>query len=123
MSEYGEHKEICSGCGKLRVIKNQSYHLCRKCNEARIKGNLNGEKKLEVKNMEEKNIIEPEEVEWVRDSILRERDERIRREAREEAKPKTEEKEYACGNCGYEFNGKPKYCPNCGTELDFEGVE
>jgi hypothetical protein len=32
-------KEICNGCGKPRMIDNQTYHLCRKCNQDRLQKN------------------------------------------------------------------------------------
>ena len=31
-------KEICDGCGKYRVIRNESYHLCERCNKERLRG-------------------------------------------------------------------------------------
>lgn len=31
-------KELCSGCGKPRVIQNREYQLCRECNNQRLQG-------------------------------------------------------------------------------------
>jgi rubrerythrin len=123
MSEYSDDKEICSGCGELRKIVNKRYHLCRKCNKERLE-HPKFPKREEVIKMDEKIAMEPEEIEWIRDRILSERDEKIRKEVRDEMKTQAPtEKEYACASCGYEFNGKPKFCPKCGTELDFDAVE
>jgi len=30
------------------------------------------------------------------------------------------EEENECGKCGGKFNGTPKFCPNCGVELETE---
>ena len=32
-------------------------------------------------------------------------------------KKESEEKEYECGECGYEFDEKVKFCPECGVNL------
>ena len=47
----------------------------------------------------------------------------VRNEKKKEEVKKVEEAKYECGNCGFGFNRKYKFCPNCGARFDWSAVE
>jgi len=45
------------------------------------------------------------------------------RKVEKEKKKEVRKMEYECGNCGYKFDRKIKFCPNCGAKFDWSKVE
>jgi len=65
--------------------------------------------------------VKPPDVEEVRKVPVM--DQNMDRKKKVGGERKMEEAKYECGNCGFKFNKKYKFCPNCGARFNWEAVE
>ena len=104
---------ICPYCGK--EFKKKAYfarHMREKHGVEKPFEHLTKQPEPEPFSVEPPEVHSPQKV----PVLNKEEKKEVRRER------KMAEARYECGNCGYKFNKRYKFCPNCGARFDWSQV-